>query len=165
MTRPIFAVATLTLALLTSCAGVPRAATSPPAPTVDALAWLVGHWSGPHDGARYDESWTRTSTGSLSGTSRLARDGSSEAIFTETLSIDRHGDTLVYTSLPSGQARAEFRATRVGDHMVVFENPTHDWPTRIAYVLQRDGWLQITVDGPGADGGARVLAFRLQRAL
>ncbi len=51
-----------------------------------------------------------------------------------------------YTAMPGGQSRVSFPPPDPG--ALVFENPEHDWPTRIAYARQ-DDLLRATVEGPG----------------
>jgi uncharacterized protein DUF6265 len=40
---------------------------------------------------------------------------------------------LTYQAHPSGQSSASFRATQVTDTLLLFENPSHDFPTSIGY--------------------------------
>ncbi len=51
----------------------------------------------------------------------------------EFLRIANVSGTLTYIAQPSGQAETSFTASAVTDTLVVFDNPTHDFPQRIAY--------------------------------
>lgn len=51
-----------------------------------------------------------------------------------------------------------FTATRVALREVVFENPKHDFPTRIAYRASADGGLAASVEGD-VRGQRQVLQF------
>ena len=53
------------------------------------------------------------------------------------------------TSLRNGQA--------------VFENPQHDFPTKIVYGLQADGSLLAAIEGPGRDGKPRRVEYPYKR--
>ena len=64
---------------------------------------------------------------------------------------------LEYVARPSGQAEAVFKASRVSSSEVVFENPTHDFPTRITY-RHVNGGLKATIDGV-MNGKPRVIDF------
>jgi hypothetical protein len=44
-----------------------------------------------------------------------------------------------------------------------FENPDHDFPTRISYQRVADDRLTILVSGPGEDGTEQVLTYALKR--
>ena len=81
----------------------------------------------------------------------------------EFLRIYAAGDTLVYAAQPSGQAPAEFRSSQIGTGGVLFENPAHDFPTRIEYRRASADTITATVasDKPGA---RKPLAFSYVRA-
>ena len=56
-----------------------------------------------------------------------------------------------------------FTAVRVGAREAVFENPAHDFPTRIAYRITADGGLLARVEGR-VNGQPRVLEFPYRAA-
>jgi len=60
-----------------------------------------------------------------------------------------------YVATPSGQAETVFTATRVGPAEVVFENPAHDFPTRITY-RKTDGGLAATMTEQSKGSRARL---------
>jgi len=65
---------------------------------------------------------------------------------------------LEYVAKPSGQAEATFTSTRVDGRELVFENPAHDFPTRITY-SRVDGGLLATISG-AVNGKTRTIEFR-----
>jgi hypothetical protein len=67
-----------------------------------------------------------------------------------------------YVAKPSGQAEAVFTATKVEAEEAVFENPAHDFPTRITY-RKTDGGLVATIDGT-IKGKPRAIEFRYSAA-
>ena len=56
-----------------------------------------------------------------------------------------------------------FTAVRVTEREAIFENPTHDFPTRITYRLQADGGLLAVAEGR-ANGQTRALEFPYRAA-
>ncbi len=64
---------------------------------------------------------------------------------------------LEYVAMPSGQPGGVFKATRVSASEAIFENPAHDFPSRIAY-RRADGGLIATIDGQ-VDGKPRAVDF------
>lgn len=56
-----------------------------------------------------------------------------ETVFTESLVIEAQGPDWVYVASPSGQARTPFALVARGPSTATFENPAHDYPTRIVY--------------------------------
>ena len=68
---------------------------------------------------------------------------------------------LVYIALPSRQKEVVFTATAVAAGSVVFENPAHDFPSRISYTLQGDK-LEAKASGNKPSGPAEE-SWTLQR--
>jgi hypothetical protein len=84
-----------------------------------------------------------------------------ERVFGERLEIACVDGMVVYTAWPEGQAMARFPATVLDRSGAVFENPAHDFPTRIEY--RRDGdALSAEVSGE-VDGAMRVESWRFRR--
>lgn len=117
---------------------------TPPSPAAD-VSWLTGCWELTANGRHVIEQWTPVEGGTLLGLSRTTAGG--RTIEYEFLLIRAGANGLEYVAKPSGQAEATFTATRVSPADVVFENPAHDFPTRIVY--HRDGdRLTAAVEGP-----------------
>ncbi len=76
---------------------------------------------------------------------------------TEALEIVAIDGVATYVATPSDQARATFALTQRGPNEVVFENPTHDFPKRIAYRRIGDA-LVATVSG-----GKKELTWKFVR--
>ena len=94
------------------------------------------------------------------GTNLSGKGGKAEGF--EFLRIAAEADgTVNYWGSPGGKAAVPFKLVSMSSNAVVFENPKHDFPTRIAY--RRSGArLTATVSGP--DGrGAQSWTFRLSR--
>jgi hypothetical protein len=117
----------------------------PSKPVPEDVAWLSGCWAFTRNGRHVVENWTPVEGGTLIGVSRTVTGG--KTVEYEFLLI-RSGPTgLEYVAKPSGQAEATFTATKATATDVVFENPAHDFPTRILY--SRDGdTLLAAVEGP-----------------
>ena len=76
----------------------------------------------------------------------------------EQLRIYERGGKLVFAAQPSGQAPSEFESTEVGDSVVVFENPKHDFPQRIVYCRVGVDSMLARVEGISR-GKQRVVSF------
>jgi hypothetical protein len=139
----------LTLAAVLAAA-LTRAAAQTPA-TVDQVAWLAGCWQIAAGNVLIDEQWMAPGGGVMLGMSRTVRGGRAGA--TEFVTLRVVNGRLVYEPNPSGQKPAVFTATSVGANRVVFENPQHDFPKRIAYERKGDALSAWIDDGAG---GKRV---------
>lgn len=117
-----------------------------PAADVESLAWMSGAWISETDEGWVEELWTEPRGGMILGTNRSG-EGATATGF-EFLRIETDADgTISYKASPGGQAPIAFRLVSSGPNEAVFENPAHDYPTRIVY--RRDGdSLVATVSGP-----------------
>lgn len=118
------------------------------------LEWFLGEWV--REGAKSTavETWTRVSDDTFEGLAYRVRDG--QRAVTEYLRLERFGADVFYVAKPAeaGFPTAFKLVSHDGMH-VVFENPDHDFPTRIGY--DRDGdALNAWIEGPSEDGVRRI---------
>lgn len=111
-------------------------AATPPAPSVDDLAWLAGEWISEADGRWTEECWTAPRGGTMLGVSRSGR-GETLREF-EFLRIAVDGGAPAYIAQPGGGAPVAFRLAAHEGTSATFENAAHDYPQRIRYVLGGD---------------------------
>ena len=127
-----------------------------PAPQIEDLGWMAGHWAGTADGVEMEELWIEPKGGIMLGVHRDIRpDGSA---FFEYLRIEARDGALVYLASPRGGAPTAFTLTRLDEAHAVFENPEHDFPQRIIYHL-RDGVMTSRIEGT-VDGKLRSSEWR-----
>ncbi|WP_411340365.1 DUF6265 family protein [Sphingopyxis sp. J-6] len=111
-------------------------AATPPAVSVDDLAWLAGEWVSDVDGRWTEESWTAPRGGTMIGHSRSGR-GEALREF-EFLRIAVVDGAPAYIAQPGGGAPVAFRLAAHDAASATFENAAHDYPQRIRYVLSGD---------------------------
>ena len=150
-------VVTVVVPILSSIAGPAAAQRSP----IDTLHWLSGCWRFASATTTVEEQWMTPRGGTMVGMSRTVASGRHREH--EFLRIYAAGDTLVYAANPSGQQGTEFRSTRVSASEVVFENPAHDFPQRIAYRLNAPDMLFATISGDRA-GRRQPVVFAYVKA-
>jgi hypothetical protein len=124
---------------------------------VKSLAWMVGCWQTTSGGTVVDEHWLPPRGDSMLGMSRTVRDG--RLVGYELILLIETEIGLVYRAHPSGQAMANFNATESSRRGVVFENPDHDFPKRIAYWSKDPDTLTARVDD-GSDDRSFELEYR-----
>ena len=149
--------ALLAILLLTA----PDAHPSTTAVGIGQLAWLGGCWE-QRAGARIGhEQWMAPLGGTMMGMSRtVVRDTTREY---EHLRIETARDGgIAYVALPSGQAETRFGGIVVSDTLVVFENPTHDFPQRISYRPIGTDSLVARIEGT-RNGQVRGINFPMHR--
>jgi hypothetical protein len=129
---------------------------------IDRIAWLAGCWELRTQNRVTLEMWMPPAGGMMLGASRTVIGGAAREF--EHLRITAHGDTLVYTSIPSGQRETDFRSTTVSAREIVFENRTHDFPQVIRYRRAGADSLIARIEGPGRDNTTRGFDFPMRRA-
>ena len=95
------------------------------------LAWMCGSWGDPADAL---ESWMAPIDGLMLGVNRTLRPGKTP--FFEYLRIEERPEGIVFVASPLGRSPTDFLLRELGPERVVFENPEHDFPQRVAYWLE-----------------------------
>ena len=122
---------------------------SPSASRIQRLGWMSGCWEQRDAQAVVQEFWTTPEGGMLFGIGRtVARRGTRDTTVSfESMRIfERHGK-LVFAARPSGQPVAEFTEQQLTDSIVVFANPSHDFPQFIHYRRRGVNELHARVHG------------------
>jgi len=135
------------------------AGAQPPA-GIQRVAWLQGCWEMTSGARTVEEQWMAPRGNSMVGMSRTVRDG--RLVEFELVVLREQGDRLAYEAHPSGQAATVFLSKAVGESMVVFENPEHDYPQTVGYQRENPESLLAWIDGT-SKGQARRVDFRYRR--
>lgn len=155
----MFARASACLALVLAIAA-PLPAMSQPA-DLNRLQWLAGCWASATAEAGSGEVWMAPAGGSMLGLSRTVKGG--RTVAHEFMQIRPLADgTLAFIAEPSGQRRTEFPVKSFTDTEIVFENPTHDFPQRVAYRFEAPDTLRARIEGQ-RNGNLRVIEFPMRR--
>jgi len=143
-------------------AALPRIVDAAPSETVPSLAWMAGTWTGTSGGLEMEEHWTPPKGGSLLGLHRDVANG--RMVSFEFFRIEESAAGTTYWASPRGAPPTPFRMVSRADRRVVFENPQHDFPTRILYWLTEDGALHAKIEGTrGGEPAAEEWTWRRAR--
>jgi hypothetical protein len=147
-------------ALLVLAVAAPLPAMTQPV-DLNRLQWLAGCWASTSAEAGTGEVWMAPAGGSLLGMSRTVKGG--RTVAHEFMQIRALADgRLAFIAEPSGQRRTEFPLKSLTDTEVVFENPTHDFPQRVAYRFEAPDTLRARIEGL-RNGNLRVIEFPMRR--
>jgi hypothetical protein len=127
-----------------------------PAVTLDDVAFLTGSWCSA-DGSS-EEHWIAPKGGMMLGVHRTVRGDRTSFEF---LRVEPRETGLAYVASPQGGSATAFAAVEAAPGRVIFENPEHDFPTRILYEL-REGEMTATIEGEVA-GETRRSSWRWKR--
>lgn len=131
-------------ALLGGCGGQqPVAVQAAESPCRDLPQFLTGHWVHEADGTRTEELWLAPLGERMLGVNRTV---GVEGSWFEYLRVERTPESVVYIPSPGGVESVGFVQTHCTETSVVFENPSHDFPTRIEYTLH-EGVLTARISG------------------
>jgi hypothetical protein len=132
---------------------------APEAKRADDLGWLAGTWLAEEAGGNWtEERWSKPRGGVMLGTS-LSGQGAQAGWFEfMRIAADKDG-RLAFHASPGGAPASAFPLVSSGALEAVFENPAHDYPTRIVY--RGEGKvLNATISGPG---GSKTRSWRFRR--
>lgn len=145
-------------AIIAAAAWLSLVGGAPAAKGVEELAWMSGVWVQEQGGRWTEERWAPPRGGVMLGTS-LSGSGEAAREF-EFLRLAEGPDGAVsYWGSPGGRPAVAFRLVSLSAREAAFENPAHDYPTRIAYRRSGDT-LTATISGPG---GANAMSWSLRR--
>lgn len=150
----------LGLALWGCVALPPVLAAQASGPSVERLGWLAGCWAGAEPARLVEEQWMSPRAGTMVGMSRTTRGDRVRSV--ELVVLRATGDSVVYQAYPLGQAPTTFTATVMTDTSVTFENPTHDFPQRVAYRRLGTDSLLAWIEG-SREGRSRRIDFPMRR--
>ena len=140
-------------------------ATEAPTPAPAAFKALAGCWANRHQAQRDEEFWSTPVADGLIGMARGSKDG--KTLSHENTRLRRNDDgSWDYVAQPSGQGPTAFHllrfSTSANGFEAVFENPEHDFPTRVIYAVVDGKRLDARIEGE--HGGKPVsLAYPYQR--
>ena len=67
--------------------------------------------------------------------------------FFEFMRIVENAEGVSFLASPAGQPATKFAMVECSDKRVVFENPDHDYPQKIGYWLDLQGYLHARIAG------------------
>ncbi len=111
------------------------------------LDWLSGHWLSCRNGRQDAESWSVPRGGFMFGHMLTLTESGARW---EQMRIESRDGQVVFHAQPQGQAGGSFPLKHGGPGEAVFENPEHDFPSRIIYRRSGDrltGRIEGTIAG------------------
>ncbi|NIP18763.1 MAG: hypothetical protein GWM87_11860 [Xanthomonadales bacterium] len=126
--------------------------------SLEPLEWLVGEWQTSAGPVIAVESWTRVAPGTFEGYGEARSAETGKVTNRETLRlVEMSGEVFYIAMVAHNDFPVPFRLTACSGGTFEFENPGHDFPTRIAY--RRTPPDRFVVMVSNADGGGFSLDF------
>lgn len=123
--------------------------------------WLEGEWKTNNKSGFVGENWVLANDTLLTGEGLVHVAGQYKVM--EKISIFSSGESLYYGATVSGQNDGKqvlFRATHIAPGHLVFENPEHDFPTRIVYKLKEKTVLEVNLSGRHEEDTRTIAMFK-----
>ena len=130
---------------------------------IEKASWLLGRWENNSPGGNLSESWKKVNDSTFFGESHFVIN--SDTVFAETVQLEDRGGSLFYIVTVAGQndeKPVSFKLT-ASTAELVFENPAHDFPNKIAYKQVGTDSLVATISGI-KDGEEKQEIFKMKAA-
>lgn len=101
---------------------------------IEKANWFIGEWENTSDEGSFREIWTKTNDSVYSGISIVVIE--QDTVFYENISLEQKKDSVFYNVSVKGQNKDQavsFYLTSSDYDKLVFENPNHDYPSKITY--------------------------------
>lgn len=133
-------------------------------PSISDLAWLEGTWRGRIGARDFETRYTGPEGGVVLSASKYSTNGKPAGFEFERFE-EKNGHVVLIPYPDGKESPATFRLTDFDQktRRAVFENPKHDFPTKISYQRVAEDSLTILVSGPGKGGKESVIRYELRR--
>lgn len=111
--------------------------------------WLIGEWGNASPEGELTERWKKENDSVFKGESYFVT-GRKDTVFAETVVLEENKGKLGYTvTVPNqnNQKAVRFEMTSITESQIVFENPKHDFPTKIIYNRVGNDSLKAEISG------------------
>ncbi|WP_297332935.1 DUF6265 family protein [Flavobacterium sp.] len=102
---------------------------------IQKAVWLVGSWGNTSADETLTEIWQKLNDSVFAGQAFVINEENDTVFFEHIRIEERKGELFYIVTVPDqneGQA-VPFKMTTINDSLIVFENPEHDYPQKIAY--------------------------------
>ncbi|WP_298122097.1 DUF6265 family protein [Flavobacterium sp.] len=115
---------------------------------LNKVNWFLGNWENSTKEATFKEIWNKNNDSSYIGESFVIVE--KDTVFYEKIDLFQSKDSLFYKVSVKDQNKEKpvsFYMTKSNDKEVTFENPKHDFPTKIVYTKITNDSLVATIYG------------------
>lgn len=125
--------------------------------------WLLGKWENQTQRGKMVEEWMKVNDSTYNGKSYMIT--ATDSIPLESVVLKKEGQDVYYIPTVKGQNNEQpvkFRLTSGTAGSLVFENPAHDFPQKIAYTMESERSLVAEISGM-VNGQNRAKKFPMKK--
>jgi hypothetical protein len=143
------------------CAQVTDAPLRTATNTVRRLTWLCGTWERQQKNSVLLEQWHQVDDTLMVGEGMSVK--GSDTTITETMKLLARDSSLYFVAVvPHNDSAVYFRLSTVDSTGWLFENPAHDFPTKVSYRQVSADSLYARIEG-AMNGTTKGIDFRFKR--
>ena len=108
---------------------------STPYETLGKASWLIGEWQNRLPQGQLTEIWTKDNDSTYSARSYFVKTAG-DTLHLEAITLEEKASGVLYTPTVQGQNNNQpvsFKMTSSDENSMTFENPQHDYPSKIVY--------------------------------
>jgi hypothetical protein len=109
------------------------------------LNWILGDWISKSEKTDTHESWHQLSELTFEGKGLSFNKQGQQTSLEDLRLLNMQGEIYYLAKVSHNPLPVAFKAISCDANQVVFENPHHDFPNRLLYVLKVTGSMEVTV--------------------
>jgi hypothetical protein len=131
---------------------------------LDTAKWFIGAWQNQTSDGLFTEEWNQKNDSVYSAISTVVVNHK-DTVFFESILLEQKNNELFYTVSVKDQNKelpVSFKLVNATTNQLVFENPTHDFPTKITYLKISEDSIVASISGL-IDGKEKVEQFPMKK--
>ncbi len=131
--------------------------------SIEQANWFIGSWQNISNDDLFVENWRYVCDSIYKGESYILQNN--DTAFYESINLEKINNEWYYTVSVKGQNKEEpvaFKLTSLSPNQLVFENPTHDFPTKITYLKISQDSIVASISGL-IDGKEKLEQFPMKK--
>ena len=130
---------------------------------IEQANWFIGSWQNMSNDGLFVENWKYVSDSLYQGESYILQNN--DTVFYESIELEKQNNEWHYIVSVKGQNKEEpvsFKLTSLSPNQLVFENPKHDFPTKITYLKISEDSIVASISGL-IEGKEKIEQFPMKK--
>ncbi len=131
---------------------------------LDTAKWFIGTWQNQTPDGLFTEQWNQINDSVYSAISTVVVN-QKDTVFFESILLEQKNNELFYKVSVKDQNKelpVSFKLVKATANQLVFENPTHDFPSKIIYLKISEDSILASISGL-IDGKEKIEQFPMKK--